>query len=50
MLSLVIPTYGREQVLATELVAGVIPAGAFAADGKVGSGAGAAVRLAVAKA
>jgi isoleucyl-tRNA synthetase len=42
--------YVREQVLATELAVGAAPAGAFVADGKVGSGAGAAVKLAVAKA
>jgi isoleucyl-tRNA synthetase len=41
--------YVREQVLAIELTAGAAPAGAFAAEGKVGSGGGAAVKLAVAK-
>jgi isoleucyl-tRNA synthetase len=42
--------YVREQVLAIELTAGAAPAGAFAAEGKVGSGAGASVQLALRKA
>ncbi|MBX3463916.1 MAG: isoleucine--tRNA ligase [Planctomycetes bacterium] len=41
--------YLREQVLATEVRFAPPPADAFAAEGKVGSGEGAAVRLAVAK-
>jgi isoleucyl-tRNA synthetase len=40
--------YVQEQVLATEVVFGAAPAGAFTAEGKLGSGEGAAVRLAVA--
>ncbi|MFN9332246.1 MAG: isoleucine--tRNA ligase [Planctomycetota bacterium] len=42
--------YVSEQVLATSLTAGPAAAGAFAAEGKVGAGAGAAVKLAVRKA
>ncbi len=42
--------YVKEQVLATALALGSAPAGAFAVEGKVGSGAGAAVRIALAKA
>jgi isoleucyl-tRNA synthetase len=42
--------YVAEQVLATSLTAGPAPAGAFAAEGKVGSGAGASVQLALRKA
>ncbi len=42
--------YVREQVLATAVDFAGAPASAFAAEGKVGSGEGAAVRLAVAKA
>ncbi len=42
--------YVSEQVLATSLTAGPAAAGAFAAEGKVGSGAGAGVKLAVRKA
>ncbi len=39
--------YVREQVLAVSFTVGPPPAGAFAANGKVGSGAGAEVRLAL---
>ncbi len=42
--------YVQQQVLATTLTFGAPAAGAFAAEGKVGSGAGATVRIGVAKA
>jgi isoleucyl-tRNA synthetase len=42
-------TYVREQVLAGELLFAPPPAGVFAADGRIGSGEGASVRLAVAR-
>ena len=41
--------YVCEQVLAVELAFGSVPAGAHASEGKVGSGAGAAVKLGIAK-
>jgi isoleucyl-tRNA synthetase len=41
--------YVQEQVLATALAFGPAPAGAFLAEGKVGSGAGATVRVGVVK-
>ncbi|MBM3961801.1 MAG: class I tRNA ligase family protein, partial [Planctomycetes bacterium] len=42
--------YVAEQVLATSLTAGPAAAGAFAAEGKVGAGAGAVVKMSVRKA
>jgi hypothetical protein len=41
--------YVEEQVLAVAFAFGGAPAGCFAADGKVGSGAGAAVAIGVKK-
>jgi hypothetical protein len=41
--------YVQEQVLATAVAFTAAPAGAFPAEGKVGSGAGALVKLALQK-
>jgi len=41
--------YVQEQVLAVGVAFGAAPSGSFAADGKVGSGAGAAVAIGVKK-